>query len=103
MCSNVYDCLHPPPVVVVYGIARTTVMRSVTEAVFSSSCMNHVGIVHLKEGEKGEKAIHLKKKQQTTKQFLMLICFFATISFLSFVFLCFFGVSFAHMPIRTWR
>lgn len=49
------------PTVVVYGIARTTVMRSVTKAAFSLSWMNHVGIVHLKEGEKGEKAIHLKK------------------------------------------
>lgn len=45
----------PPPMVVVYGIARTTVIRSVIEAVFSISCMNHVGVVHLKEGEREKK------------------------------------------------
>ena len=48
------------PTVVVYSIARRTVMRW-GQAAFSLSWMNHVGIVHLKEGEKGEKAIHLKK------------------------------------------
>lgn len=45
----------PSPMVVVYGIARTTVIRSVIEAVFSISCMNHVGVVHLKEGEREKK------------------------------------------------
>lgn len=73
--------------VVVYGIARTTVMRSVTEAVFSSSCMNHVGIVHLKEGEKGEKAIHLKKNP-TNNQTILNADLFLCYHF--FPFLCFF-------------
>lgn len=41
--------------VVVYGIAKTTVIRSVIEAVFSISCMNHVSVVHLKEGEREKK------------------------------------------------
>lgn len=45
----------PSPMVVVYGIARTTVIRSVIEAVFSISCMNHVGVAHLKEGEREKK------------------------------------------------
>ena len=48
--------------VVVYGIARTTIISSVIEAVFSISCMNHVGLVHLKEGER-EKKPSIKKYQ----------------------------------------
>lgn len=45
-----------PPMVVVYGTARTTVkLCSVLEAVFYISCMNHVGVVHLKECEREKK------------------------------------------------
>lgn len=49
--------------VVVYGIARTTIISSVIEAVFSISCMNHVGLVHLKEGER-EKKPSIKNTKQ---------------------------------------
>lgn len=56
-CARMCMIAPPPPspMVVVYGIARTTVIRSVIEAVFSISCMNHVGVVHLKEGEREKK------------------------------------------------
>lgn len=42
----------PSPMVVVYGIARITAICSAVEAVFSVSCMNHVGVVHSQEGER---------------------------------------------------
>lgn len=43
-----------PLMVLVCGTTRT-VICSVIEAVFSISCMNHVGVFHLKEGEREKK------------------------------------------------
>lgn len=52
--------------------------------------MNHVGIVHLKVGEKGEKAIHLKKKinNQTIllNTDLLRFCHFFSFAFVLFIY-----------------
>lgn len=81
--------------VVVYGIATTTVMRSVPEAASSLSCMNHVGIVRLKEGKKGEKAIHFRKKITNNQTILLNADLFFLLPFLFFSFcFCLFFVFF---------
>lgn len=66
--------------VVVYGIARTTVILSVVEAVFSISCMNHVCIVHLKEGDREKKPFIMKN----TKQLFLTL----SLNLISIVFFC---------------
>lgn len=72
----------PSPMVVVYGIARTTVICSVIEAVFSISCMNHVGVVHLKEGEREKKPSIWKIPNNYSEHWFYFNCLF----FLPFVF-----------------
>lgn len=91
----VLECvwLSPPPspMVVVYGIAKTTVICSVIEAVCSKSCMNHVGVVHLKEGEREKKpSIWKIPNNYSDHWFLFQLSFFLPFVFLITRFVCLF-------------